>query len=383
MAIRRKAKSVVLSLALIWPTGIASAQEILDDFESSEVSVQPIASTDKFTDLTDEPIAQVGHMSRSATVCGDTCCDSGCSTTCPPPWWAHRTGVFGEFLLLQPGNTDIVYSIEQNDTTANAFPTGPVGTAAIDMSPGFRVGFSLANTATTSFVASYTHWSGNTQDRIARNNNNVLNSQIIHPSTFTTGGNSLQSTASTSMDFDLIDACYRHKLFCTDTTIFNWSGGFRYGRMEQALLAQQEISVATGLVTVGTDIDFNGFGLSAGLDAERRSCQSGMLCYTKGMASFLGGEWSGAYRQTNQFGGGVVANQFEDFRITPVLEAGLGIGWQSDSGCIRATVGYTAQAWYNALTTRSYVNGVRNGNYTDLDESITFIGLTSQLELRF
>ncbi|MEZ6090903.1 MAG: hypothetical protein R3C05_23345 [Pirellulaceae bacterium] len=72
-----------------------------------------------------------------------------------------------------------------------------------------------------------------------------------------------------------------------DTTIFNWSAGMRYGRMQQALLTNQDVSVATGLVSVGTEIDFDGFGLLLGIDAERRSCASGMLCYTKGAPLFL------------------------------------------------------------------------------------------------
>ncbi|QDV69417.1 hypothetical protein Poly24_31330 [Rosistilla carotiformis] len=291
--------------------------------------------------------------------------------------------MFGEFLYLRPADTDIVYSIEQNDTTANAFPTGPTGIAAVDMSPGYRVGFALASSTTSSLVASYTHWDGDTQDRLTRNQANVLNSQIIHPSTFTTGGNALQSTAATELRFDLIDAVYRQTLICTESTAFHWSGGFRFGSMEQSLHAQQEISTATGLVTVDTDIDFNGFGLLLGLDAERRSGKSGMLCYSKGMASFLGGEWTGDYRQSNQFNGGMVANQYEDFRITPVLETELGIGWQSDSGCFRATVGYLASWWCNSLSTRSYVEGVRQGSYLDLDESIAFIGLSSRVEVRY
>ncbi|WP_417745623.1 Lpg1974 family pore-forming outer membrane protein [Rosistilla oblonga] len=318
------------------------------------------------------------------TQCDSQGCDGCCATQeCRSPWWAHRSGLFGEFLYLRPGDSDIVYSIEQNDTTVNAFPTGPLGIAAIDASPGYRVGFSLASSQTSSLVASYTHWDGNTQDRLVRNNANVLNSQIIHPSTFTTGGNSLQSSAATSIEFDLIDAVYRHKLICTDTTIFYWSGGFRYGTIEQSLLAQQEISVATGLVTVDTDVDFNGFGILLGCDAERRSCQSGMLCYSKGAASFLGGEWTGDYRQSNQFTGGIVANQYEDFRISPVLETELGIGWQSESGCVRATAGYMASWWCNAVSTREYVDGVRRGNYLEIDDTIAFIGLTTRLEVRY
>ena len=382
--------SLTLAFAAIIAISFAepvASQEILDD-----LVVVPGGEDAPVVEIDDaEEIALVGYHSvctdgacTDCPTCKKSCYDECCRPKkCSPPWWAHRTGIFGEFLYLRPGDTDVLYTIEQNDTTANAFPTGPTGIAAIDANAGYRVGFSLANTNTTSLYAAFTRWEGATSDSTARMGANILNSQIIHPSTATTGANSLQSTANTSMDFTTIDVAYRHKLFCTDTTIFNWYGGFRYGQMEQSLLAQQDISVATGLVTVDSDIDFSGFGLLIGIDAERRSCKSGMLCYSKGFASFLGGEWEGTYTQTNQLGGGIVANQFEDFRISPVVETEIGIGWQNDSGCIRATTGYMASWWTNALNTRTYVQGVRSASFHALDQTIGFIGLTSRLELRY
>ena len=359
----------------------ANAQDVLDSVVvipgGSDSRVSRIA--DDFEVVSGDGIEQVGYDMCQA------CRPEGCG----PPWWAHRTGVFGDFLLLRPSNTDVLYAVEQNDVVANSFPTGPTGITQIGANAGYRVGFVLANTNTTSLVASFTHWEGNTSDRITRNGTNVLVSQIIHPSPQvvgppSAGATSLQTRGEASMEFSSIDAAYRHKLFCTDTTIFNWSGGFRYASMEQSFREQQEVAVATGLVNAVTDIDFDGFGFTFGLDAERRSYKTGMLCYTKGAAAFLGGEWTGSYRQTNQLGGGVIANDFEDFRITPVFETELGVGWQNDSGCIRATCGYMAQFWCNAMNTRAYVDGVRTSQFVNnLDETIGFIGLTSRLEVRF
>ena len=65
------------------------------------------------------------------------------------------------------------------------------------------------------------------------------------------------------------------------------TGGFRYGNMSQDLIARQDVATATGLVTVDTDVDFEGFGLLLGLDAERRSCRTGLMCYSKALSSFL------------------------------------------------------------------------------------------------
>ena len=108
-----------------------------------------------------------------------------------------------------------------------------------------------------------------------------------------------------------------------------------------------------------------------------------MMAYGRGLASFLAGDWTGSYSQVNQFSGGIVANEYEDYRVTPVLELELGLGWVSKCGKVRLTAGYMTSAWYNAVSTRTYVDAVRSTNYVNVDETITFSGLTTGLELRF
>lgn len=310
-------------------------------------------------------------------------CSMPVANCCCTPWWAHRTGIWGEFLLLRPGSSDLTYAVEQDDVVADSFPTGPVAIAGIDEEAGFRVGFSVAHSDCTSLVASYTRWDGDTESSLLANPGNVLNSTIIHPSTATTGATALSAASSQEMSFQLADIGYRHLIRATDATALNWTAGLRYGNLEQQMRAEQTNSVATGLTTVDTDIDFDGFGLMLGLDGERRSHRSGLLCYGRGLASFLAGEWDANYTQVNQFGGGVVANQIEDFRVTPVLEVEIGLGWQSRCGRLRATTGWMTSAWYDSLSTRSYVDAVRSGATGDIGETITFTGLTSRVELRF
>ena len=307
--------------------------------------------------LTDDELEQVGFFSLGskkkkascdAAACDAAPCASGCDgcgkvKCCCHPWWAHRTSAFGQFMLLRPGNTDHIFTIEQNDVVANAFPTGPVGRVNIDEEAAYRVGFNWAATDCTSLVTSWTRFEGHTYDAITRNGSNVLNSQIIHPSTDTTGADSLFSFADYSLDFQLIDLAYRHIWKTSDIYAINWIAGVRYGNMEQDLVTQQGISVATGLVTNEVEMDFNGFGTMIGFDAERRAPASGMLIYAKGLSTFLAGDWRGSYRQFNQFGGGVVGNDYEDFRVTPVLELELGLGWQSECGKWRFTTGWLKQ----------------------------------------
>jgi hypothetical protein len=303
---------------------------------------------------------------------------------CIAPWWAHRTGLFGEYLYLRPGSSDLIYATEQTDPDpAVASPTGPIGIVNIDAESGFRFGGSLASSECSSINLAYARWDGSSQETIIANGFNVIGSEVIHPSTATSGVASQEARARHSIDFQLIDVDYRHLWKHTDTVAVNWIAGVRYGNMQQKLSADQTVSVATGLTNVSTDIDFDGFGASAGLDFETYSCTSGLMLYGKALASLLAGEWNATYDQRNQFGGGVVANRYEDFHATPVLDAELGVRWMSKKRRVVLSSGFLMSTWYETVTTRGYIDAVRAGRLTDTGETMTFSGMTSRIEYRF
>ncbi|MEL6898995.1 MAG: Lpg1974 family pore-forming outer membrane protein, partial [Planctomycetota bacterium] len=139
----------------------------------------------------------------------------------------------------------------------------------------------------------------------------------------------------------------------------------------------------TGLTNVTTDIDFHGFGFFGGLDFERYSSETGFSIYGKGTGSLMAGEWKASYTQTNQFGGGVIRNDYEDFHATPVIEAELGIAWAACGGHLRLHSGLMMSGWYDAVSTRSYVSGVRSGQLTNVGETMTFSGLVAGATWRF
>lgn len=361
----------IVSSQAVEPTNRDSGRPVVDAtmipsvFEASPTAVKPASCS-------------------SANPCGScvSCCGANCGDCCTP-WWAHRTGGFGEALYLSPGNSDLIYATEQTDTTPTASPTGPIGITNIDDHMGYRFGFSLARSNCSSFNVSYARWDGESTSVLRATGTNVLNSGVIHPSTATTGAASLEATARQLVNFQVADAMLRRVYRASGCGVLNWNAGLRYGNLEQGLSADQTVSVVTGLTNVTTDIDFDGFGIAGGLDGERRSSQSGFLVYGRAIGSLLAGDWKADYRQTNQFGGGVIANHYEDFRVTPVIDTELGLGWQSQSGCLRLTSGYLFSTWFNAVTTRDYVQSVRNSDLLNMDDNLTFSGLTSRVELRF
>ena len=69
--------------------------------------------------------------------------------------------------------------------------------------------------------------------------------------------------------------------------------------------------------------------------------------------------------------------------MVAILDAELGLGWESTCGRVRVTGGYAVSGWFNTLTTGSYIEGVQAGSYNDLGETLTFDGLVTRLELRY
>lgn len=353
----------VISAGRYDPEEYSEAVDIPTVFEDVEDDVQPVS------------------FGRAAASC-DSGCDSCDSRPCTP-WWAHRSGGFGELLYLSPGNSDLIYAVEQTSALAGASPTGPLGISNIDEHLGYRVGMTFARSQCSSVVVSYSRWDGDTTTQLDATGNNVLNSRVIHPSTATTGAASVRASARQLANFQFADLLLRRVYKSSDLGVLNWNAGLRYGNLEQGLSTDQLVSVATGLTNVTTDIDFNGFGIIGGLDGERRSSHSGLLVYGRVLGSLLAGNWQADYTQTNQFGGGVIATRYDDYRVTPVVDTELGVGWQSQSGRLRISSGYLFSTWFNAVTTRDYVQSVRTGDLLELDDNLTFSGLTFRSELRF
>lgn len=313
---------------------------------------------------------------RSGKACAPLCCVR--------PWWAHRSGIFADFLLLRPGSTDFIYAVEQTDPDPSvASPTGPVGIVAIPEQGGFRTGLTLASSDCSSLLLAYARWDGAAMSSIDANFPNVLDSHVVHPSVATSGAASLSASSYQQISFQTVDIAYRHLWRASNTTALNWLAGVRYGNIEERSSTDQTVQVATGLTNVATDIDFDGFGITGGLDFERYHCRSGMSLYGRSMLSLLAGEWAADYEQTNQLGGGVIANSIEDFRVTPVGEAELGLRYTCLGGCLRLHGGLLVMGWFDAMTTRSYIAGVRSGQIQDISETMTFSGLTTGVSWMF
>jgi hypothetical protein len=316
--------------------------------------------------------------------CG--CTDGSCNNcdTCCQPMWCHKCGVFADLLYLRPGNIDYVYAVEQTGTLPTDSPTGPTGRVGFDGALGYRLGGVVALSDCSSIVASYTWFQDGTSSAINANGTNVLIFQPGLPSIPNVGASSVAASANYHIRFQQADIDYRGLLYGTQNSAVNYFAGLRYANLKQGFAAQEDIGVPVGLSQVISRISFDGFGIGGGLDGMRRAANCGLLVYGRASASFVSGEFKAIYREVTQFGpNSIIGNNLTDFRVMSILQAELGTGWQSCDGRVRLTVGYQFAGWFNALTVPSYILGVQNREFHNLNETITFDGLVTRVMFQF
>lgn len=329
-----------------------------------------------------EAAGEAGHSAPGceAPPAWENCCAPAC-----PEFWEHRSSIYGEFLFLTPRGTDLSYALPIDGTGINAVPIGRAAVADPTFEPGFRVGGSWMLDPCTSLTANFTHYESHAFDQTSLPGGaGFLEAELVHPNTTDVATDSLAASASYDIDFELADINYKGIVWGGCDYALNYVLGFRYGRLEQDLRARYRIE---GLTTVDGDIGFDGFGPRIGLEGERRIC-GGFLVYGKGFANFLAGQFDADYRQANVFSGTQVATGIEDERIVSLLELELGIGWQSKCGRVRATAGYYVGTWLNTFTMPDLIEAVQAENIDDVavdvvDDTLTFDGLTTRIELRF
>ncbi|GAB4163024.1 MAG: hypothetical protein Tsb009_39750 [Planctomycetaceae bacterium] len=272
------------------------------------------------------------------------------------------------------------YATPVDGLGANSRPVGHIAVADPAYDAGFRVGGNWALDSCSSLEFVFTRWESNVEHSIARQGGaNFIRADLTHPNLANIAADSLNARANYDLGLQMFDLHYKALVWGGDNHFLNYVLGLRYGRLDQDFVATYSINGAT---TVDSEIDFNGFGPRFGLDGERLLC-NGIFLYGRGFLSVLMGEFDVEYIQSNVFAGQQAFTGFNDDRVVPVLEFELGAGWQSECGKYRISAGYYFASWFNAITTQSSITALRANNFDDIDQTITFDGLTTRFEFRF
>ncbi len=353
----------------------------------SKSSVQPAAFWSRLFfpgSAAEEGRAAVQPAPGSEQKCGPAggeCAGGGCpGEECPDPFWAHRTGLFGEFIYWSPRELDLRYATRVDGTVSSAVPLARPATADPTYQPGFRVGGSLALDCEQSIVVAYTYYRSDTTDSIsATGDGQWIRPDTVHPNTLTVASDRLLAVANYDTRFQMADLGYKHLLWCTDTSAVNYVFGVRYAELDHDFTGNY---TNEDVITVTTDINFTGIGPRFGLDAERLF-GAHLFGYGKLFGTLLMGEFRSDYLQQQNTIITQATTGFVDDRVVPQLELEFGIGWQSTCGRVRVSAGYYVGAWFNTVTTAELIEGAQADNFNHVSDTIVFDGLTARAELRF
>jgi hypothetical protein len=320
------------------------------------------------------------------------CCDPNC---CLPPW-AHRTGVFAEYMLLRAREGEVAYAvalngdIANNQTAPNAVQISPVQIVDPDYSSNYRVGGSLALSSCTSLVLTYANFQTNTSNTSSVDpadfGDVVLRSLVLHPAAGNANADFLDATANLGIDYETADLDYRSVLWANDLGVMNYLVGARFARLNQDFAAS--FSGTGTLDSMVTDVEFDGGGIRFGLDGERHHPCNGFMLYGRGIASFVAGEFRTAYQHGTDVDPEIVNTGWEAGRIMTIVDLELGAGWQSRCGRFRVTAGYLVSFWFNAVTTDQWIRAVQDNDFVGQRDGMSydtlmFDGLTTRAEYRF
>jgi hypothetical protein len=72
---------------------------------------------------------------------------------------------------------------------------------------------------------------------------------------------------------------------------------------------------------------------------------------------------------------------WKDDRVVSHLEYEVGFGWTSASHHWRFSTGYMFSHWMNAVTMPTFIDAVQADNYTDVEDTISFDGAVTRVEV--
>jgi len=232
------------------PRRLAAAEPFPGEFQlvSGETEVSADAPVQSPLDA---PI-QVGKVDLNA-------CDECCS-----PVWAHRSGIFGELMILRARNAEVAYAVAIDGAIVPPpvppIQVGPVAVADPDFSAGFRVGGVYAMDDCSSVSLTYSRFQSSGTSAVSTTAPLVLRSTVLHPGTANAGSDFLDATAFNNIRFDLVDADYRAVWASDDLWVVNYLVGARYAGLKQQF---QGVYSGTGTTdTLATRTNFDGASAS-------------------------------------------------------------------------------------------------------------------------
>jgi hypothetical protein len=323
--------------------------------------------------------------SQPADVCSVPFVPCAPTVSLAPQPMPIKFSAFGEYLFLQPSGVDVVHAQQQNGIGgAGTVPFGDLGVTGFHYESGIRVGGDMALSGTTSIAGAYTWFESDARSRVEApvvpGGGGAVGSLVQHPGAGLTASAG-PVDARSEVNFQLGEGQYRSRLLQGPRYWVNGGVGGRYAHLDEEFGQTGVFGGALGgLVTTQSDIVFNGGGVLFALDGGRAIGNRGFSVYGRSSLSPLVGRFRSDYTLQSDTAGQIARVHWVDERFMPILDYEVGLGWTGPRRRWRFAAGYTAAFWFNAVTTSSFIDGVKNNNFTNVSDTISFDGLVAHVE---
>jgi hypothetical protein len=287
--------------------------------------------------------------------------------------------IFGEFLYLRP-HTDIVHA---QQVTALGAPFGDLGVNDFDYEPGVRVGGDIAVGPSNSLAASGTWFESDASSTLEAPG--IVGGAVVSLVQIPAAGILASSgpvSSTSELNFYTAEAEYRSRLLQGPRHWVNGGLGLRYAHLEQQFNQSGTfLGAPGGVITTGSDIEFDGGGPRLTLDGGRLMGNRGFSIFARSSVSPLTGRFHATYNLRNETTDDQLALvNYEDDRIMTLFDYEVGLAWTGPRKRWRFAAGYTQSYWFNAVTTEEFISAVQANDYTDISDTLMFDGLTARVE---
>jgi hypothetical protein len=284
----------------------------------------------------------------------------------------------GEYLLLHPRRNAFDYAVLSPNM--REAPGGSIQSLDWDTRSGFRVGAGYMLPDQPWLISlTYTYLHSSDEASATAPPGGALFATLSRG-----GGLDDVTTAhgSTNLDFNVIDLEAARIIEVAPHLDVKLFGGGRFAWIDQRLSAIYN-GGSSGAVNeqVQSPVYFHGAGVSVGGQAFWKIYR-GLGIYGRARGSLLSGQFRNFLTETNNNGAVSIVNVRETYyQIVPVLETGLGIGWQGEH--VSVSIGYELDNWFNMVNSPDFPGSSNIGKVERRTSDLSLEGLSVQLGLLF
>jgi hypothetical protein len=294
------------------------------------------------------------------------------------PLVPHEPGLFvnAEALVMRPRRGALDFTVINPTNTLAT--TGPIRSLNFDTSAGVRgeLGYQFGH-AGWDVLFGYTYFRTAADGFVAAPLGGILQPTLTRPGLITQANS---AAAQANLNYNLYDMFVGKRFVVDDNFAVRTFGGLRFANITQEFQVAYDGLDARG-AGVNLQSRFQGFGPVAGAEAVLAG-PYGLHLYARASGGMLTGLSKNPYFETNDLGKTLYVNTTYDIRkVVPVLNVGVGGGWQYRSVYVRA--GYEITNYFDLIDQPRFTDDVTPGKFVPRTANLSLEGLFVQFGMTF